>query len=147
MAYSITRACPSCGRLNRIPAEHLAHAGRCGSCKSQLPPLSEPLEVDTAAFDGIVRESPVPVFVDFWAAWCGPCRIAGPEVEALAREMSGKAVFLKVDTDRYPELATRYRIETIPNFVVLRNGRVVTQRSGVAPKKEMRGWLDQNLAA
>lgn len=146
MAYSVARPCRFCGTKNRVSAGHLADTGRCGSCKAPLLPLDEPLEVDPAAFDEIVRQATVPVFVDFWASWCGPCRVTAPEVEAAARDMAGKAIVLKADTERYPELAARYRIQAIPHFIVLRDGRVLLQRAGVASRSEMRRWLDQAVA-
>lgn len=139
------RHCPSCGKANRIPPRHLADAGRCGSCKAPLPPLNEPLEVDAGEFADVVAEARVPVLTDFWAEWCGPCRMAAPEVNALAQEMAGKAIVLKVNTEEYPQVAARFGVQSIPNFVVLRDGQVVMQRAGLAPRAEMRRWLEAAL--
>jgi thioredoxin 2 len=146
MAWSMTRRCSSCGAINRVPARHLADDGRCGACKASLPPLGEPIEVDAQAFDEIMREARVPVLADFWAEWCGPCKMAAPEVAALAREMAGRAVVLKVDTEQQPELSARYRVQSIPNFLVLHGGRVVMQQAGVVPRAQMRRWLEQATA-
>ncbi len=135
------RQCPACGAKNRIPAKHLSDTGRCGSCKNPLPPVSEPIEVDAASFVEITREAKVPVLVDVWAAWCAPCRMAAPEVHELAREMAGRGLVLKVDTEAHPNLAAQFRVQSIPYFVLLRGGIIIAERAGVTPRAEMRRWF------
>jgi thioredoxin 2 len=143
---SVVLACAACGANNRIPAGRLTDRAACGRCKTQLAGPHEPIEADEALFDEVVANSKVPVLVDFWAAWCGPCRMAAPEVHSLAREMQRKALVLKVDTEAHPRLAERYGVQSIPNFVVFVNGQPVLQRAGVAPRAEMRRWLERSAA-
>lgn len=138
---SVIRACSRCGQKNRIPPARLADMGRCGACKAELTPISEPLQVDNESFDTVVRGASVPVLVDFWAPWCGPCRMAAPEVARVASEMAGKAVVLKVNTEEHPNLAARFRVQGIPNFVVFFHGRPVMQKTGLADCEQMKNWL------
>ena len=135
--------CPSCGKKNRSPAEKLADQGRCGSCKSPISPPNRPIDADPATFQEVTEKSPVPVLVDFWAEWCGPCKRAAPEVAKTAEEMAGRAVVLKVDTEAHPELAEKYDVRGIPNFAVFRGGRLVFQQPGLVSSREMRAWLER----
>ncbi len=123
--------CPACGRDNRIPASRLDARARCAECKAPILPLEQPLEVkDEATFEELVRESPLPVVVDFWAAWCGPCRMVAPELKKLAGRYSGRVIVAKVNSDDLGELAGRYRIRGIPTLVRFDRGRETTRTSG-----------------
>lgn len=137
------RKCESCGQQNRVPAKHVMHTGRCGKCHAAMAPLSAPLEVSTQEFREVIQAVTVPVLVDFWADWCGPCKMAAPQVQKVAAEWAGRAVVLKVDTQLHPELASEFKVSGIPHFVVLKEGRAVQQHSGLVDHRQMGRWLEQ----
>jgi thioredoxin 2 len=126
--------CAACARTNRVPAGRLQDKARCAACKAPLLPLSAPVAITSSAdFDELIRDAKTPVLVDFWAAWCGPCRAVAPEVSKLAAARAGTAIVVKVDTDAQPELSARFGIRSIPTLVVFRDGHEHKRVSGAMP--------------
>jgi thioredoxin 2 len=141
---SIIHTCPSCGAANRIPRRRSGDDPICGRCKTALLP-PEPVTVTDASFSEIVEGSPIPVLVDFWAPWCGPCRSVAPVLEQIARERKGRLKIAKLNVDENPVVASRFGIQSIPTMLLLRGGQTVTQLVGALPKRELDARLDRFL--
>lgn len=133
-------ACPACGGLNRVPAARLGAGPVCGKCKAALF-AGKPIDVGVAAFDRHVTRATLPVLVDFWAEWCGPCKAMAPAFAQAARELEPQVRLLKVETDRVPELARRYGIQSIPTMILFAGGREVARKSGAMPAQGIIGWV------
>jgi thioredoxin 2 len=138
--------CPSCGKTNRLPYAALGKPTRCGHCRTTLPPPSEPIDVPSAdAFETILQKSSLPIVVDFWAPWCGPCRMVAPEIETVARTAAGEFVVVKVDTEALPEIGGRFDIRSIPTMAIFRNGREIARRAGARPAADILALVRQAL--
>lgn len=137
MAATMILECHVCGKQNRIPAERLEDGPKCGSCKAALS-VDAPVHVSSEAeFDELIAGSPRPVLVDFWASWCGPCRMVAPEVAKLARQHAGRLVVAKVSTEDVPEVASRFGVHSIPTLALFSKGREVKRVSGAMPARSI----------
>ena len=139
-ARKLTIPCPSCGKWNRIRADKATDGPKCGACGTPIV-LDHPLMLDDTTFDRVIAESDVPVLVDFYADWCGPCKMMAPSVETLARESAGKALIAKLDTDRAQRAASRFQIRGIPTSIVFVGGREVKRQTGAVPLATLRSML------
>lgn len=140
-AESMHVACPACHGVVRVPAPRLADGPKCPRCKSPLF-LGRPVDLDGAAFDVHVGRSDLPVVVDFWAAWCGPCRMMAPAFAQAAARLEPRFRFAKVDTEAAPDVAARFAIRSIPTLIVFRGGREIARHSGAVDAGSLSRWLD-----
>ena len=134
--------CPACGTANRMAYVRLDQRGRCGTCKADLPHLTAPVEITSpTAFAALVSQSPLPIVIDFWAPWCGPCQMMAPEFAKAAAQAAGEAVFIKVNTDEQQQIASQFRIQGIPAFALMESGKMVAQTSGFQPAARLLEWV------
>jgi len=141
-------SCSACGGRNRLVYERLASGVRCGHCKRPLTAPSEPLAVATAAdFDRLVSRASVPVLVDYWAPWCGPCRVVAPELQKVAARQAGRALVVKVNTDEVPELGERFGIRSIPTLALFAGGREVSRTTGARPANEIEAFISASASS
>lgn len=130
--------CSSCSRSNRLPASRATDKASCAACKTPLLPLHRPIAVASAEdFDELIRDAPAPVLVDFWAAWCGPCRTVAPELEKIAKGNAGRLIVAKLDTEALPDVAARFAIRSIPTMILFRGGKESARLSGAMPAGEI----------
>jgi thioredoxin 2 len=135
--------CPSCGKRNKVPAAATGKP-RCGSCHEPVPWVAA---ADDASFAAVAEQSPLPVLVDLWAPWCGPCRMVSPVLASLAAEKAGQVKLVKVNVDESPRLAQRYGVQSIPTLLLLNKGAETARQVGAPPAPQLKAWLEQALRA
>ena len=146
-ADSLVR-CPSCGATNRLPVDAIGDGKKavCGRCKTPLA-AGRPVTVSDATFAAEIERSPLPVLVDMWAPWCGPCRLIAPVIDQLAKEMAGRVRFAKLNVDENPATAAKYGIMSIPTLMLFKNGELASRQVGAAPKQKLEQWITSSTAA
>jgi thioredoxin 2 len=134
--------CPSCGQKNRLAFERLGENVRCAQCKNELTAPATPVDIQsTADFDLLIATSSIPVVVDYWAPWCGPCRMVAPELMKVAARNAGRWLIVKVNTDVLSDLGERYGIRSIPTLAVFSGGREVTRSAGARPAEDVERFI------
>jgi thioredoxin 2 len=141
-------ACGSCGTMNRLKYARLEQSAQCGKCKTALPRPNKPIDVpDAGVFDAAISKASVPVLIDFWATWCGPCHMMAPEIDKVAERAAGRALILKVDTEANPKLSDRYGIRSIPTVMIFQGGKQVQRTAGVQPAATLEQLLERQAHA
>ena len=142
----IVVSCPACGQKNRLAYDRLDASVRCGKCKAELSGVSTPLDVTTSDdFDQLLSHATVPIVVDYWAPWCGPCRMVAPELAKVAARANGRFLVVKVNTDVLNDLGQRFGIRSIPTMAVFKDGREVKRTTGARPAADIEAFVAQTL--
>src|SRR5437762_3831755 len=145
--HGVLVTCPNGGKRNRLKYDKLDGTGRCGKCGAELTTPGEPIDVASdLAFDALTTRSALPVLVDFWAPWCGPCKMVAPELDKVAHEGAGKWIVAKVNTEQAQNLARGFRITAIPTMALFKNGLEVARQAGAMPAPAIRQFLAPYLA-
>jgi thioredoxin 2 len=142
----VITTCPRCGTANRLTYQKIGQKARCQRCQTELALPAVPVDAPSErAFEALVAHAQLPVVADFWAAWCGPCKMMAPEFARVAVEGAGRWLAVKVDSDTLPELSTRYGVRALPTLVLFRAGREVARESGARPASAIRIFIERNL--
>ena len=134
--------CAECGKKNRVPAA-ADGTPRCGNCRNPLPWV---VNAGDGSFGEVVERARLPVLVDFWAPWCGPCRLVSPALEQIAADLAGQIKLVKVNVDTAPVLQMRFAVQSIPTLMMFRDGQVAASQIGAPPARELRAWVNQSLS-
>jgi thioredoxin 2 len=144
MTEPLTVFCPHCHKPNRVPSNRVADRPNCGACKKPLLD-GHVAELTDSSLPALTSRSDLPVLVDFWANWCGPCKTMAPEFQSAAKRWVGKVVFAKVDTEQAPQASGRFGIRSIPTLILLRHGKELARKSGAMSAAQLSSWLEQQL--